>query len=261
MSAPEMSLGAGHVRVPAPGLRRAEPRQNRPAVAALTVSPPPCAYLAVTAADRPASGKRPRRHPIKFISFNAPVMLFGRAFPASPTVPHPGTATGDTDGEGIALIQLIASGAPMAEDLAEGRLRYRMARWHVGLVLWIDDPQQADALDKAIAVVRSASGGRSALVARASATSRWIWLSGEAVPDLRTQQGAAHSRTGAIRGMQRIRRCSRLGRGACAPSLADRMLLVSVTLPLPDRAAVSRTVSGRLRAGRPGVHGRGPFGQ
>ncbi|MFE9399074.1 hypothetical protein [Streptomyces flavidovirens] len=72
----------------------------------------------------------------------------------------------------------------MAEDLAEGRLRYRMARWHLGLVLWIDDPRQADALDEAIAVVRSAATGRSALVARASATSWWTWLSGEAVPDL-----------------------------------------------------------------------------
>ncbi|MFI0266404.1 PucR family transcriptional regulator [Streptomyces luteogriseus] len=93
-------------------------------------------------------------------------------------------AMGNTDAEGIALIQLIASGAPMAEDLAEGHLRYRMARWHVGLVLWIDDPQQAGALDEAVAAVRSSAGGRSALVARASATSRWIWLSGAAVPDL-----------------------------------------------------------------------------
>ncbi|GGU83566.1 hypothetical protein GCM10010275_18520 [Streptomyces litmocidini] len=93
-------------------------------------------------------------------------------------------AMGNTDAEGIALIQLIASGAPMAEDLAEGRLRYRMGRWHVSLVLWIDDPQLADALDEAVPAVRSAAGGRSALVARASATSRWIWLSGEVVPDL-----------------------------------------------------------------------------
>lgn len=93
-------------------------------------------------------------------------------------------AMGNTDAEGIALIQLIASGAPMAEDLAEERLRYRMAWWHVGLVLWIDGPQQADALDEAISAVRSAAGGRSALVARASATSRWIWLSGESVSDL-----------------------------------------------------------------------------
>ncbi|MFF9345006.1 MULTISPECIES: helix-turn-helix domain-containing protein [unclassified Streptomyces] len=93
-------------------------------------------------------------------------------------------AMGNTDAEGIAMIQLIAGGAPMAEDLAEGRLRYRMARWHAGLVLWIDDPRQAGALDEAITAARSAAGGRSVLVARASTTSRWIWLSGEAVPDL-----------------------------------------------------------------------------
>ncbi|MFF8475131.1 PucR family transcriptional regulator [Streptomyces sp. NPDC015414] len=92
-------------------------------------------------------------------------------------------AMGNTHAEEIALIQLIASGAPMAEDLAEGHLRYRMARWHMSLVLWVDDPQDADALDEAIAAVRSSAGGRSALVARASATSRWIWLSGETVPD------------------------------------------------------------------------------
>ncbi|MEU7160877.1 PucR family transcriptional regulator [Streptomyces chrestomyceticus] len=93
-------------------------------------------------------------------------------------------AMGNTDAEGIALIQLIAGGAPMAENLAEERLRYRMTWWHVGLVLWIDGPQQAEALDEAISAVRSAAGGRSTLVARASATSRWIWLSGESVSDL-----------------------------------------------------------------------------
>ncbi|WP_234315405.1 helix-turn-helix domain-containing protein [Streptomyces globisporus] len=91
---------------------------------------------------------------------------------------------GHTDAEGIALMRLIASGAPTAEDLAEVRLRHRMARWHMGLVLWIDDPSQVDALGEAILAVRSAAAGRSALVARASATSRWIWLSGTGVPDL-----------------------------------------------------------------------------
>ncbi|WAX77118.1 hypothetical protein [Streptomyces sp. KMM 9044] len=93
-------------------------------------------------------------------------------------------AMGKADAEAIGLIQLIASGAPMAEDFAEGRLRYRMARWHVGLVLWVDDPGQVDALDGAIPAARSAAAGRSTLVARASATSRWIWLSGTDVPDL-----------------------------------------------------------------------------
>jgi hypothetical protein len=107
-------------------------------------------------------------------------------------------AMGYTDADGIALIQMIAGGAPMAEDLAEGCLRYRMVRWHVGLVLWIDDPQQADVQDEAIAAVRSAAGGQSALVARASATSRWIWLSGEDVPDLHHVEKALAT-TGEVR--------------------------------------------------------------
>lgn len=93
-------------------------------------------------------------------------------------------AMGNADAEAIALIQLITSGAPMTADLAEGRLRYRLARSHVGLVLWTDDPQQAGALDEMIAVVRSAGERGSALVAPASATSRWIWLSGSTTPDL-----------------------------------------------------------------------------
>ncbi len=94
-------------------------------------------------------------------------------------------AMGNADAEAIALIQLIASGAPMTEDLAEGRLRYRMSREHLGLVLWTDGPQQADALDAVVAAVRSGAVARSALVARASATSRWMWLSDSATPDLR----------------------------------------------------------------------------
>jgi len=93
-------------------------------------------------------------------------------------------AMGNADADAIALIQLIASGAPMTEDLAEGRLRYRLTRPHVGLVVWTDDPQQAGALDEVVAAVHSASAGRSVLVARASATSRWIWLSGTETPDL-----------------------------------------------------------------------------
>lgn len=45
------------------------------------------------------------------------------------------------------------------------------------------DPQQGNALDEVIPAVRSAAASRTALVARASATSRWIWLSGAGVPD------------------------------------------------------------------------------
>lgn len=91
-------------------------------------------------------------------------------------------ARGNADAEAIQLIQLIASGAPMTEDFAEGRLRYRLSRSHVGLVLWTDTPARADALDEVVAAVRSAATEGSALVARASATSRWMWLSGIPTP-------------------------------------------------------------------------------
>ncbi|MFI5506239.1 PucR family transcriptional regulator [Mycobacterium sp. NPDC051804] len=93
-------------------------------------------------------------------------------------------AMGDANADAIALIQLITSGAPVNEDLAEGRLRYRLARSHVGLVLWTDDPERTGTLDPVVAAVRSAATRGSALVARASATSRWIWLSGAETPDL-----------------------------------------------------------------------------
>ncbi|MEU1208372.1 helix-turn-helix domain-containing protein [Nocardia sp. NPDC005825] len=93
-------------------------------------------------------------------------------------------AMGNADADAIALIQLIASGAPVTEDFAEERLRYRMARSHVSLVLWTDDPQRAGALEEVVVAVRSAAVGRSALVARASATARWIWLSGDTGQDL-----------------------------------------------------------------------------
>ncbi|KRQ24839.1 PucR family transcriptional regulator [Mycobacteroides sp. H001] len=93
-------------------------------------------------------------------------------------------ATGNADADAMAFIQLIASGAPITEDLAEGRLRYRIARAHASLVLWVDDPEQAGLLDEMVATVRSAAEARNSLVARASATSRWIWLSGAAAADL-----------------------------------------------------------------------------
>lgn len=93
-------------------------------------------------------------------------------------------ASGNADADAVALIQLIISGTPIAEDVAEARLSYRMSRWHVGLVLWTNDPQRTGALDDVITAVRSTAADRSALVARSSATSRWMWLSAADNPDL-----------------------------------------------------------------------------
>jgi DNA-binding PucR family transcriptional regulator len=89
----------------------------------------------------------------------------------------------DADAEAIAMIQMIVGGAAVPQEFAEARLNYRLARSHQALVLWTADPAEVDALEAAVAAVRSTPAGRSALVARASTTSRWIWLSGAA--DLR----------------------------------------------------------------------------
>jgi DNA-binding PucR family transcriptional regulator len=86
-------------------------------------------------------------------------------------------AIADADAEAIEMIQTIASGAHVPYEVAEARLGYRLARSHTALVLWCSDPAHGDALDKAVTVLRSMPVGRSALVARASTTSRWIWLS------------------------------------------------------------------------------------
>ncbi|MFJ9390925.1 PucR family transcriptional regulator [Nocardioides sp. NPDC101246] len=93
-------------------------------------------------------------------------------------------AVTDADAEAVATIQLIAGGAPVPDDFAEMRLNYRLARWHQALVLWTDDPHHVDALEEAVAAVRSTAPGRTSLVARASTTSRWVWLSAPAAPDL-----------------------------------------------------------------------------
>jgi GGDEF-like domain/PucR C-terminal helix-turn-helix domain len=93
-------------------------------------------------------------------------------------------AAGNVDADMVAMIQLIASGDATSQDLAEGRLNYRLARWHQAIVVWTNDPQEAQALEDAVAAFRAAPAGRNALVARASTSSRWIWLSGSSAPDL-----------------------------------------------------------------------------
>ncbi|MGN6723004.1 MAG: PucR family transcriptional regulator [Marmoricola sp.] len=92
-------------------------------------------------------------------------------------------AMGTADSAAIAMIQMIASGATVPQDFAEARLNYRLARWHRAFVLWTDDPGHAARLDEAVAAVRATPSASRALVARATTTSRWIWLSGPESPD------------------------------------------------------------------------------
>jgi DNA-binding PucR family transcriptional regulator len=91
-----------------------------------------------------------------------------------------GDAIADADAEAVEMIQTIASGAHIPYEVAEAHLGYRLARSHLALILWTPDPAHVDALDGAVALLRSTPAGRTALVARASTTSRWIWLSGPA---------------------------------------------------------------------------------
>lgn len=92
-------------------------------------------------------------------------------------------AMANADSDAVATIQLIASGTSIPQDFAEGRLNYKLARWHQALVLWTEDPAQVEALEAAVAAIQGTTAGRRALVARASTTSRWIWLSGPVGPD------------------------------------------------------------------------------
>jgi hypothetical protein len=91
-------------------------------------------------------------------------------------------AVGGAEADAMAMIQMITSGAPVPEDIVERRLGYRMRRSHLGLVLWVEEPDQAWSLDAVVAGVRSTVAAQSVLVAAASVTSRWIWLSGNTAP-------------------------------------------------------------------------------
>lgn len=82
--------------------------------------------------------------------------------------------SGSADADAITMIQLIANGPQVTEDIAQTRLRYRPSRPHVALVLWVDDPDQADELDAVIAQVRARVETRTVLVVAASATARWV---------------------------------------------------------------------------------------
>lgn len=135
-------------------------------------------------------------------------------------------AMGNADPESIALIQLIASGASVPEDLAERRLRHRMPRQHVALVLWVDDPAGSEALDTCVAALRSAAPARSVLVARASATSRWIWLSGTQAPQAARIEKVLGASPGVRAGVGRAGRGLEGFRSSHQQALAAQALVV-----------------------------------
>ncbi|WP_217181051.1 CdaR family transcriptional regulator [Streptomyces sp. AC495_CC817] len=171
------------------------------------------------------------------------------------------SAMGNAGAEALAMIQLIASGTPMTPDLAEERLSYRLERNHVALVLWVDDPAFGDALDELIGRLRAGRPGRPMLVARASAASRWVWLSGPDLPDDAHLESAVleadsvHASVGRrARGLEGFRSSyqdalagqallTRLGADRRFTAYASVELVDSLT---KDRASAARFVSNTL---------------
>jgi DNA-binding PucR family transcriptional regulator len=170
-------------------------------------------------------------------------------------------AISNAHAEAIAMIQLIASGAPVQQNVAETRLNYRLARWHRALVLWTDGPEHADDLEQAVTAVRATQAGQNALVARSSTTSRWIWLSGPEAPDphdiakVQSQAGTVQAAVGRPgQGLDGFRSSHqealaaqamivRLGSEQACTAYADIELIDALT---KDRATAKRFVANTL---------------
>lgn len=169
-------------------------------------------------------------------------------------------ALGNADAGAMAMIQLITNDASIPADFAEQRLHYRLARWHQGLVLWVDDARHAPTMDELVAAVRTVVG-RHALIARASTTSRWLWVSAPQTPDLGPVEevvaGSAHVQVSVGRaghGLEGFRATHqdalaaqamvvRLGSGRRVTAYADVELIDALT---KDRAGARRFVTRTL---------------
>jgi hypothetical protein len=170
-------------------------------------------------------------------------------------------AISNAHADAIAMIQLIASGAPVEHRVAETRLNYRLARGHRALVLWTAGPEHADDLEQAVSAVRATPAGQSALVARSSTTARWVWLSGPEAQDLHdiekvlSQKGTVQAALGRPgEGLEGFRSSHqdalaaqamivRLGSDRACTVYADVELIDALT---KDRASAQRFVTNTL---------------
>ncbi|KUN96144.1 PucR family transcriptional regulator [Streptomyces caeruleatus] len=78
------------------------------------------------------------------------------------------------DAQALAAIELIVGGAPIAPELAEAQLGYRLARRHTALILWTATDRPG--LDRAVEQIARSPIGHGLLVAAASVAARWIWV-------------------------------------------------------------------------------------
>lgn len=84
------------------------------------------------------------------------------------------------------VAQIVDGASPPAN--AEDRLGYLLSQHHTAAVLWSDQPNgqrvQGVDLDRVARVLLDTAGERPALLLRADAATRWVWLPGRDGPDL-----------------------------------------------------------------------------
>lgn len=87
---------------------------------------------------------------------------------------------GDTSARRLETVTLILDGAPIREEEARDRLGYELSGWHIGLVLWFRDPNDEQGLiEKTVRLLALAAGLRPPLVLPVTATTSWVWLTGD----------------------------------------------------------------------------------
>ena len=93
--------------------------------------------------------------------------------------------TRGTHAERREAVALILDGAPIGRQRAEARLGYNLEQAHTAAVVWGDESEcDASQLDRATEVLVHGAGAQRPLSVIASATTRWVWVPGNVVPDL-----------------------------------------------------------------------------
>ena len=92
--------------------------------------------------------------------------------------------TRGTHAERLEAVALILDGAPISRQRAEARLGYRLEQFHTAAVVWSDDAESGQ-LQRATEALVQTAGAQNPLSIIASAATRWVWIPGNAAPDLR----------------------------------------------------------------------------
>ncbi len=176
--------------------------------------------------------------------------------------------TRGTHAERLEAVALILDGAPISRQRAEARLGYRLEQFHTAAVVWSDDAESSQLQRATEALVRTA-GAQHPLSVIASAATRWVWIPGNAAPDLRRLEEATDQMPGVriavgstARGIEGFRRShldaittqrllARLNSTQRVASF-ETVQLVSLVTQDPDRADqfIKQTL-GKLEAASP----------